>query len=59
MVKRPNTNKKKMVRITEKMADKIANMREMNFSLREIARAVGLTHPAVLYFLKGRKKIIK
>jgi len=54
-VKRPEQNKKRMVRITPKMAEKIVKMRKGGFTLREIGRAVGITHPAVLYFLKAEK----
>ena len=48
-------NKKKMVRITPEMGQKILKMKAVGLTLREIGKALGLTHPGVLYYLKGRK----
>ena len=56
MVKTRKHNKKKMIRISDKMGKKILIMKKNNFTLREIGRALNLTFPAVFYFLKGRFK---
>jgi len=55
---KPKQNRKKLVRISGEMGEKIVKMKENNFTLREIGGALGLTHTAVLYFLRkaGGKK---
>lgn len=52
MGKIKTANRKKMVRINPAMGNEILKMREMGMSLRKIGRAMGLTHPGILYYLR-------